>query len=693
MARAIAPEVASSRTFARWFEAWWAADYSVAGCEKKGIAVPRAYRRRRIEFAGREWYPSHCPPFDLEGNACPDFSSLPSINFLAVLEEQRYASEMTGDYRGAFVDEILLPEISVGRLKLDQAHVMGLIQVNVHSSFEIAAKNSYISGIRHGRTASFSVRLLDSFCNGPIDLQGGPESNFICDSSKFSAPVRLAGKFALIQMSKAVFREAVDLSSVEKVSRLIAQRASYSHRVDIHPLQGIVDKIDFSKSKLMGGMMVRGIKSSHGFDISHCKIKGDLHIQATSFSRLDLTHVSAGNVKITAFSDGQLISNNAKCGTLAIEGGKPAEIQCETVEVTGFLTIDNVQVAGRIILNGARVGGKLGVRDSDVSLGVHAKSLFVGALASFRGTGFGQSNNFVSAIFEDGVDFGSRSEFVGSVRPPQSDLGAVDFRSTVFRSKQRSSAADFSGRSFRGKADFQHATFDGVAYFEREAFKEDVTFRLAKFAHPKPTMGSFRLKRSFPFYEGIPVTSRQNHNEAAHLYERAFSNLKDCMKDAGSSRFEKKFHIYELRARRARSDSEVGYSERIFSYAYDVFSQYGESISRPLVWLAVMPSLFAVFYFLLGGSLNLEDIWGAMEFSLQQIFRPFYVWGQPVGVDVTKPEYNNWQYRDLFDASGTYWNPWGRSVLIKSIAVVESILAITLSFLLALSIKRRFQVQ
>lgn len=385
--------------------------------------------------------------------------------------------------------------------------------------------------------------------------------------------------------------------------------------------------------------------------------------------------------------------HNAKCGTVTIEDGKPAEVQCESLEVAGFLTIDDLQVAGRLVLNAARVGGKLAVRDSDISLGVQAKGLTVGSLASFRGTQFGQSNSFVSTTFADGADFGARTEAVGSSRAPQPDLGSVDFRLATFRSKQRASAADFSGRQFRGKADFQHATFDGVAYFEREAFKEDVTFRLAKFAHPKPTFGSVRLRRNFPFYEAVPVTSRQNANEAAHLYERAFSNLKDCMKDAGSSRFEKKFHIYELRARRARSDSEVGYSERLFSYGYDVFSQYGESISRPLLWLIATPILFALAFFLLGGNFGAGNIWPAMDFSLQQVFRPFYVWGQPVGVDAAKPEFDNWQYRDLFDAGGVYWNPWGRSVFIKSIAVVESLFAVTLSFLLALSIKRRFQVQ
>lgn len=693
MTREIAPEVASSRTFRRWFELWWAEDYSIAGCEKKGIAIPKVYRRRRVTFAGREWYWSHCPPFDLNGEECPEFSTLPAVNFDGALQDQPYSSDMNADFRGAFVDDLTIPEISALRLKLDHAHVMSPIGVNVHSLFDIIGSRCYISGITQNRATSFSIKIVDSFCNGPVNLTGGPETRFICDSSKFSSPVRLSGRYSLIQMTKAVFKDAIDLSAAEKISRFSAQSASFSRRLEITKFQGIGDKIDLSRTKLLGGLLVSSVTSANGLDVSHSKAKGDLIVQSSNLSKLDLTNLTAGNVKITDFSSGQIMLNNARCGTVNIDRGSPAELQGDSLIVSGSLSIDRIQFAGRITLASARIGGKIYVRDCDIALGVHAKGLQVGSLASFRGTYFGQFSNFTDSIFEDGVDFGARTEFIGSIREPQADLGAVDFRSTSFKSQQRASAADFSGRAFRGKADFQHALFDGVAYFEREAFKEDVTFRLAKFSQPKPSIGSFRISRKFPFFDTVAVQSRQNDSEAAHLYERAFSNLKDFMKDAGSSRFEKKFHIYELRARRARSDSEVGFAERTFSYAYDIFSQYGESISRPLAWLLIIPFIFALIYLAIGLRFGLSDAWAATEFSLQQIFRPFFIWGQPVAVDVSKPEYDNWQYKYLLDADGSDWDPWGRSVFIKMIAVSESILALTLSFLLALSIKRRFQVQ
>jgi len=237
---------------------------------------------------------------------------------------------------------------------------------------------------------------------------------------------------------------------------------------------------------------------------------------------------------------------------------------------------------------------------------------------------------FNGATFEKFASFGGESAF---------KRGAW-FDYATFRGD-----CDFSNREFEDTTSFAEARFRGVPEFHNAKLHPDTTFRNAVFrgdtgggALPPARLSWFRSHvwsglgeaerkklakvarevtrrslrpwlrwrfrlwpkgrwralpfrlRSHPDLRGV----RRAHDDDAEHYEIAYRHLRHLCAAIRSVEYEGLFHALELRAHRARTDTNP--TARAASWLYAELSDYGRSMGRPLYGLALLWFVFAHFY-------------------------------------------------------------------------------------------------
>lgn len=170
--------------------------------------------------------------------------------------------------------------------------------------------------------------------------------------------------------------------------------------------------------------------------------------------------------------------------------------------------------------------------------------------------------------------------------------------------------------------------------------------------------------------------------------EASFRTLKLAMESTRARLSESRFFKLELRARRQRRDPEVPRWERMASRTYGIISDYGDSIVRPLGWSMALVVLFAVLYWLLasfaadtvpeGWMWRMDGFGNALRYSLGRA-APF---GALDGED-------SWPWLQTWAERGSLFSWAG---IIRVLATFQSALAIVLTFLFALAVRRKFQI-
>src|ERR1043166_4336295 len=243
--------------------------------------------------------------------------------------------------------------------------------------------------------------------------------------------------------------------------------------------------------------------------------------------------------------------------------------------------------------------------------------------ASFYDVMFYRNASFVGATFSNYVLF-SGATFCRTARFG----GTTPFaRAAAFKSVHFGRGADFSGREFREATDFSSTRFSGVPKFHGAKLHADTSFQNVEFrdgisgrALPRRRLGWFdrqerdrdkrrrdsrmRLK-AYLRYRRVPLglrhfalrEVRQSYDADAEEYEIAYRQLRRLCAEIGGIEYEGLFHALELRAHRARTDTNP--TARFASWLYDVLSDYGRSMGRPLIALLGAWTFFATAYLLL----------------------------------------------------------------------------------------------
>ena len=202
-------------------------------------------------------------------------------------------------------------------------------------------------------------------------------------------------------------------------------------------------------------------------------------------------------------------------------------------------------------------------------------SLERGVIATFRGAHFRKNANFVKATFDCVADF----------REAMFDRDA-DFSSIVVRHDA------FFGATFKSNVYFISAHFR-CAYFVNANFGAITRFDKAIFAYDVPDFRGAKMHDATEWH-GVswpkpPLNDEQHAQYQVYTYER----LKQEMERLKKHEDEQFFFCKELRARRGLFHVLSG--AWIINFLYQILSNYGSSIRRPILW--IIATFAAGFFF------------------------------------------------------------------------------------------------
>ena len=197
-------------------------------------------------------------------------------------------------------------------------------------------------------------------------------------------------------------------------------------------------------------------------------------------------------------------------------------------------------------------------------------------------------SDFQSATFSEYADF-EAATFAGVCHFPSVVFsGTADFEAAQFQH-----GAYFSAVTFFEDADFVATTFSGMAKFEEARFSKSILFVNAKFS-ANTIFANARFESRVPDFRGAtmheatewhgvvwPQPTRNVADAQNQVY--AYERLKQEMERLKKHEDEQSFFRRELRVRRGLARVLSG--SWLLNLAYEAFSAYGMSVSRPLFWL------------------------------------------------------------------------------------------------------------
>lgn len=163
-----------------------------------------------------------------------------------------------------------------------------------------------------------------------------------------------------------------------------------------------------------------------------------------------------------------------------------------------------------------------------------------------------------------------------------------------------------------------------------------------------------------------------------------FHTLKLAMIAQGDTARAQRFHRYALKAR-VQQPSEPA-AIKVVASVYGLAADYGLSIVRPIIALAVLLVSFATAYWLMGLSLGLVitppavgPIFQALELSLTSMFRPLSA--------LTTDSSREAQLGSLLLGHSDFI-----ALIVQFLSILQSVLALILAFLFGIALRRRFQI-
>ena len=360
--------------------------------------------------------------------------------------------------------------------------------------------------------------------------------------------------------------------------------------------------------------------------------------------------------------------------------------------------------------------------------------------ASFLGAQFNEAVSFRDANFNNIVRF-RNAQFKGNARFQyvKFSRGQSDFRNARFNQKAyfTNSTFSISGTLFRKTefnriADFQNTQFNGAANFQNAKFKENARFKDSQFKlWARFIAAQFRGHADFTssgnnieidafqdgvYFDGAEFLDNANfnnrkfqqstnfrecffhkaprfHNCSLHQETdfadarfldtssagsaMAYRTLKQDMEEKRARQEQLVFYALEMKCRRSEEKRKL---VKFLSWLYELTSDYGQSISRPLLWLGCSYFIFATFYtiffnvFQVDSLDNPDSLHIFFRFSLEQIVRPFAALeSSPLSMFLNK-------------VSPTYLLP------LRLIGALQSFLSLALLLLSALAARWRFKI-
>ena len=271
---------------------------------------------------------------------------------------------------------------------------------------------------------------------------------------------------------------------------------------------------------------------------------------------------------------------------------------------------------------------------------------------------------FISATFSgyayfDSATFSQVANFYSATFTEDASFELATFTGNVY----------FTSATFSKYADFESATFSSTINFINSGFTATTIFADARFNSMVPDFRGAKLHEASEWH-GVRWPSAPRDKESAQEQVYAYERLKQEMERLKKHEDEQFFFRKELRARRVLVP--LWSVARLLNYLYEALSDYGQSTSKPLLWLCVLfllvSAVFAWAPCITGTSMTIPD---AASLSFASIFAIF-----PLPKGIMAP--------DVFATL---------SSLAKIILVVEAFFGTLLLFLLGVALRNRFRMR
>lgn len=457
---------------------------------------------------------------------------------------------------------------------------------------------------------------------------------------------------------------------------------------------------------------------------------GEIHVKADDLMVLhrsfidEMTFGSSASFQRAMFS-GSFYASSCTFSNVSFEGAvflegawlyncRLAATSFKSAKVSKHFSLHGSRISGLLEFSHFRIAEAAYFGSSEFNSDVNFEKAEFGSRADFSSAHFSREAKFertkfrADAIFKGAATSDEKSETsqavhlelktenqggratqlaVGSVVTPASDaeLKRKSFRELRFFGAEFFGNADFSNRSFLAVTDFADVKFHKLAKFHDSKLHQDTTFAGAEFYTPKPE--PIEVSADEARKTTRPPTDQEvsRHFEE---YERAFRTLKLAMEGLRARREEARFYRMELRARRARPSSsgpgpkEVSRTEKAISHIYELTSDFGESLLKPLIALVMLWMIATGIYAILVGDLPFGciavvdpncGISPSVAIAAERTWLPFLAQSAP---------------------SAQWWanaasavQPWA-----GFLEIIHRMSAIVLIFLFALAARRKFQI-
>jgi uncharacterized protein YjbI with pentapeptide repeats len=286
--------------------------------------------------------------------------------------------------------------------------------------------------------------------------------------------------------------------------------------------------------------------------------------------------------------------------------------------------------------------------------------------ANFTAATFRSDAHFERATFNDKANF-IRVVFSGfAVFDAAVFNGLADFDQATLE------WTSFRAVTFVGGVQFRDATFPDLIYFINAKFGGETNFVRARFDGGVPDFRGATMHEATAWHDVIwPGPPGKNGDAQDQVY--AYERLKQEMERLKKHEDEQNFFRRELRARRGLAPILSG--TWLLNFAYQVSSDYGGSVGRPICFLA---AVFAIGVYVFGGTpltlaaVHPETIPHAAAVSFANIL-PLV----PITHDIASAAH-----------SGV-----AMSRMEKVVSILQTLVSLPLLFLLGLALRNRFRMK
>lgn len=384
------------------------------------------------------------------------------------------------------------------------------------------------------------------------------------------------------------------------------------------------------------------------FDMNGVVFPGGINFEKMDFPEVDFSHATfLGHVSFS----GSEFNGDAKFQSAKFnEGARFSDIKCRGVANFQSAVFEKHSYFNHVDIKGEAqfTNANLGTANFKSAHFSKDAIFYMSNMkdAAFIDARFEEDADFSNALFDRSMRF-SNAEFQGKVffslknvpRDSRRNLPQAYFENAKFHDH-----VTFNNRTFSDSTDFRGATFYTAPLFHEATLHQDTNFEVTDFKDKK--------------------------RDSA----RAYRTLKLAMENVRARREEAKFYALEQEC--LRNNKNIDFSVRFFSWLYDKTSAYGQSVSKPLVWLLALIITFPLIYTIVAGvccnplaTFNMDIAKDSFELSIQQMVNPFYIWRQNPQLD--------WLGNHL--------------ILIKLFATLQSILSLAFVALFFLVLRWRFK--